>query len=133
LCDELTTKQKAILDHVGAWAATYPCIKVMHVFGSIARNEETAESDIDIAIEYVENLHSDMALTACYAQVNGDWESLAASLKVKFGHQPKIAGLFPPYDHKAWAAIRAGREIGKSGKATLTWTAPKAADCEHRD
>ena len=133
LSKELTPKQHAILDAVASWAANYPCIKLVRVFGSIARNEEAAESDIDMAIEYVEKLHSDMAWTACYTQVNGDWENLAASLKDKFKHQPKIVGLFPPYDHKAWAAIRAGHEIGRSGKVALTWTAPKPADCEHRD
>jgi predicted nucleotidyltransferase len=123
----LTATQNAILDHIAAWATNYPCIKLMHVFGSIARNEATAHSNIDIAIEYVANLDSlasDTAMTACYTRVNEDWESLADSLKVKFGHQPKCVGLFPPYDHKAWSAIRGGREISREGKVALTWTAP---------
>ena len=123
---QLTPKQQAILDDIAAWAANYPCIKAMHVYGSIARDEAKPTSDIDIAFEYVANLVSDR-MTACYTQVNADWESLAALLKDKFGHQPKSTGLAPlvdQYDHKAWAAIRAGRETGRSGKVMLTWTAP---------
>jgi hypothetical protein len=91
------------------------------------RNEAKATSDIDIAFEYVANLVSG-GMATCYENVNADWETLADRLKAKFGHQPKQTGLSPyadPYDSKAWAAIRVGREIGRSGKVILTWTAPK--------
>ena len=99
----------------------------MHVYGSIARDEAKEHSDLDIAFEYVADLHSN-GMVECYSKANADWEILAAALKKKFGHQPKRTGLSPlaeGYDHKAWAAIREGREIGKSGKVMLTWTAPK--------
>jgi polymorphic toxin system nucleotidyltransferase-like protein len=123
----VTPKQQNILNDIAAWAKQYPCIKAMHVYGSVARNEAKATSDIDIAFEYVANLVSG-GMATCYENVNADWETLADRLKAKFGHQPKQTGLSPyadPYDSKAWAAIRVGREIGRSGKVILTWTAPK--------
>ncbi|HEY1474032.1 MAG TPA: nucleotidyltransferase domain-containing protein [Pseudolabrys sp.] len=118
----MTPKQLDILNQIAAWAERYPCIEAMHVFGSIARDDATAASDIDIAFVY-----SASAMTECYTKVNADWDNLAASLKDKFAHQPKATGLFfmDGYDHKAWAAIRAGREVGRVGKVSLTWTAPK--------
>ena len=124
----MTPKQADILDEIAAWASKYPCIKAMHVYGSIARDEATALSDIDIAFEYVADLHSESGGVECYTKANADWDALAARLKDRFGHQPRCTGLSPyaaPYDHKAWAAIRAGRKIGRRGKVLLTWTAPK--------
>jgi predicted nucleotidyltransferase len=126
----MTAKQRDILDYIATWAANYPCIRVMHVYGSIARGEEKPTSDIDIAFEYVANIATEATMVTCYTKVNDDWESLAYSLQDRFGHLGRVTGLSPynaPYDHKAWAAIREGREIGRSGKVKLTWTAPKPA------
>jgi predicted nucleotidyltransferase len=123
----VTPKQVGILSHIAAWAASYPCIHVVHVFGSIARNQATPISDIDIAFEYVANIDKDSALVASYTKANEDWDKLVEDLKSKFGHQPSITGLSPfnaPYDYTAWRAIRAGRQIGKIGKAIMTWTEP---------
>jgi predicted nucleotidyltransferase len=125
----MTPKQRDILDYIATWAATYPCIRVMHVFGSIARGDEKPTSDIDIAFEYVANIEKTQAMVTCYTQVNEDWDDLAYSLQKRFGHLGSVTGLYlKPYDHKAWAAIREGREIGRRGKVNLTWTAPKPAD-----
>jgi predicted nucleotidyltransferase len=123
----MTPEQESIVNEVAAWAAKYACIKAMHVYGSIARNEAKETSDIDIAFEYVPDMRSS-AMVTCYTSVNAEWENLAALLKNKFGYQPRQTGLSPffdRYDHKAWAAIRDGREIGRIGKVSLTWTAPK--------
>jgi predicted nucleotidyltransferase len=124
----MTPKQRDILDYIAGWAAKYACIKVLHVFGSIARGDEKPKSDVDIGIEYVGNIESDSDLVDCYTKVNDDWKAFAYSLRDRFGHLGRVIGLSPfvePYDHKAWAAIRAGREIGKSGKVRLVWTKPK--------
>jgi predicted nucleotidyltransferase len=132
----MTPIQQSILDEIAVWAANYPCIKAMHVYGSIARNEAKETSDIDIAFEYVPNVDSDSAMVACYTKVNAEWDNLAALLKNKFGHQPKRTGLSPfadAYDHKAWTAIRVGREIGRIGKVRLTWTAPYKLTGETKD
>jgi predicted nucleotidyltransferase len=123
----MTPKQIGILSHVAVWAASYPCIEVVHVFGSIARDEPNP-GDIDIAFEYVESVRSDPAMVTYYTNVNEDWDNLVELLLGKFGHQPRATGLFPfnePYDHTAWSAIGAGRKIGRIGKAIMTWTAPK--------
>jgi predicted nucleotidyltransferase len=123
----LTPKQTAILTEIAAWAEAYPCLAKVHVFGSIARDEATANSDLDIAFEYVPDIGQGHANTECYTQVNADWENLAEMLHKKFGHQPRCTGLFaPPYDVEAWRAIRAGHEVGRCGKAMMTWTAPQA-------
>jgi Polymerase beta, Nucleotidyltransferase len=119
----VTPKQRDILNEVAAWADRFPCIKLMHVFGSGARGDDRESSDLDIAFEYVPDPDSD-----CYTNVNGQWGIFAADLKRKFAHQPKGTGLSPynePYDHVAWQSIREGREIGHVRKAVLTWTAPK--------
>ena len=115
----MTPKQQSILEHVAAWADHYPCIKAVHVFGSIARGDEKPTSDIDIAFEYVASIRSNNAMVACYTQVNTDWDDFAAALKGKFGHQPKCTGLFLAGgpDDTAWAAIRAGREVGRIGQS----------------
>jgi predicted nucleotidyltransferase len=68
-------------------------IHVVHVFGSIARNQATPISDIDIAFEYVANIDKDSALVASYTKANEDWGKLREDLKSKFGHQPSITGL----------------------------------------
>ena len=99
------------------------------MFGSVARSEESQTSDLDIAFEYVPELRTiGTASAECYAKVNTDWESLAETLQKRFGHQPKCTGLSPlnqPYDRKAWQYIRGGRELGRCGKAVMTWTDPK--------
>jgi predicted nucleotidyltransferase len=123
----MTPKQLEILNEIAVWAERYPCIEAMHVFGSIARDDARTSSDIDIAFEYTPNVRSG-AMAECYTKVNADWDNLAVSLKDKFTHQPKATGLFfsDGYDHEAWTAIRAGREVGRVGKVRLTWTAPKS-------
>ena len=124
----MTPKQREILGTLAVFASTYPCIKTIHVFGSVARNEAHSASDLDIAFEYVSDIKSSDTLMECYVRVNADWDKHAALLKEKFGHQPKQTGLWPyagPYDEVAWRAIRNGREVGRNGKAVLTWTAPK--------
>jgi predicted nucleotidyltransferase len=126
---QLTQKQRDILNAIAAWADCYACIETIHVFGSVARSDEGQASDLDIAIEYVAELRAaDRMTVACYTKVNADWESLAEALQRQFGHQPKRTGLSPlsePYDFKAWQYIRPGHEIGRCGKAVLTWTDPK--------
>jgi len=121
----VTPKQRDILEHIAGWAAKYPCIKAIHVFGSIARQEEKPTSDVDIAFEYVPEIESDSDMLTCYTNVNADWEAFAYSLRDRFGHLGSATGLFPPYDRAAWAAIRTGHEIGKVGKVRLVWTHPK--------
>ena len=125
----MTPKQQGILDAIATWANRYLCIKQIHVFGSVARNETHDASDLDIAFEYVADIMADDAMVDCYSRVNTDWGKLAESLKEQFGHQPKETGLSPfacPYDEVAWRAIRGGREVGRNGKVVLTWTAPKS-------
>src|SRR5262245_38039439 len=126
--DQLAEKQRAILHEIATWAENYSCISKMHVFGSIARDEATTASDLDIAFEYVSGIREKHTTVECYSNVNKDWEEFAERLQEMFGHQPRATGLAPlsmPYDVKAWCAIREGREIGRSGKAVMTWTARK--------
>jgi predicted nucleotidyltransferase len=127
----VTPKQAAILTDIGNWAEAYPCLAKVHVFGSIARDDDTANSDLDIAFEYIPEVAEGHANTACYTQVNEDWDALAEMLRRKFGHQPRCTGLFVvPYDVEAWRAIDGGHEVGRRGKAVLTWTAPKPKGAE---
>jgi predicted nucleotidyltransferase len=128
----LTPKQTAILTEIGDWAEGYSCLAKVHVFGSIARADDTAKSDLDIAFEYVPDIGEGHANTACYTRVNADWESLAEALGREFGHQPRCTGLSfaDPYDVEAWRAIRSGHEVGRCAKAVMTWTAPKPKGSE---
>jgi predicted nucleotidyltransferase len=125
----VTLEQDKILKVISAWADKYPCIKAMYVFGSVARNEATATSDLDIAFEYVSEVRSyESNAVGCYTTVNDQWEQLVEELKQICRYQPSQTGLSPfsdSYDHKAWSYIRNGREIGRYGKVILTWTARK--------
>ena len=124
----VSRKQRDILDHIATWAAKYPCVEAMHIYGSIARGEEKPTSDIDIAFKYFANFEAEHMVTG-YTKANDDWDDLSKSLLDRFGHLGRATGLcHQPYDYIAWAAIHKGWHIGRRSKVTLTWTARKRAD-----
>jgi predicted nucleotidyltransferase len=92
----VTLEQDKILKVISAWADKYPCIKAMYVFGSVARNEATATSDLDIAFEYVSEVRSyDCNAVGCYTTVNDQWEQLveeaAVSCRINGGRKNRAA------------------------------------------
>jgi predicted nucleotidyltransferase len=125
--NEPTAKQIEVLKIAAAWANKFPCVRTLYFFGSWARGAP-APSDIDIAIEYVDDVRKRLALR-CYTDVNVSSAELELSLRtilpVRVGWTG-LAVLSEGYDEKAWAAIRAGRLVHSCGKAQIIWTEPKA-------
>ena len=124
---ESTGRQIEVLTIADAWANKFPCVRTLYIFGSFARGDP-APSDIDIAIEYVDEVHKRQALQ-CYTDVNASSEELEQSLhtilRVRVGWTG-LGVLREGYDETAWAAIRAGAVVHSCGKAQMIWTKPKA-------
>jgi predicted nucleotidyltransferase len=122
---DLTNTQIEVLQAVAEWANRFPCIRVVYVFGSFARGHH-APNDLDIAVEFTEDVVRRTAVE-CYTDVNlgsTDLErALAKILSVSVGWTG-LTVLRDGYDHRAWAAIRAGRLLQCSGKARMIWTEP---------
>jgi predicted nucleotidyltransferase len=122
-----TVKQMEVLKIVASWADQFPCIRNVYVFGSFARDAQMPH-DIDIAVDYIEDVAKQTALK-CYSDVNMgsiDLErSLSRIVSVRVGWTG-LASLKDEYDQIAWAAIHAGKEVYRCGKAKMLWTDPKA-------
>jgi predicted nucleotidyltransferase len=122
----LTAKQIEVLKIAAAWADEFPCIRTVYIFGSFVRGVLTPH-DIDIAVDYIEDVVKRTALQ-CYSDVNShsaDLEqSLSRVLSVHVGWTG-LSVLRDGYDHKAWAAIHAGKVVHCDRKAKLIWTEPK--------
>jgi predicted nucleotidyltransferase len=122
----LTSDQAEVLRIVAEWAARFPCISAIYVFGSFARNDRSP-SDLDIAVAYTEE-ELNALVHEGYTNVNLSSPDLEASLKQVISAPVAWTGikvLGEDYDHVAWDAIHSGREVGSCGKAKMIWTEPK--------
>ena len=45
-----------LLVEVANWVDQFPCVKRVYMFGSVVRRDATPASDLDLAIEYVEEV-----------------------------------------------------------------------------
>jgi predicted nucleotidyltransferase len=52
----MNAKQKIALRTLAEWADRFECVKQAVIFGSVARGDETAESDLDVDLEFVADL-----------------------------------------------------------------------------
>jgi predicted nucleotidyltransferase len=122
----LTSNQAEVLRIVAEWAARFPCISAIYVFGSFARDDKSP-SDLDIAVAYTEEALNAL-LHECYTNVNLSSPDLETSLKQVISAPvgwTGLASLREGYDQVTWDAIHAGREVGSCGKARMIWTEPK--------
>jgi predicted nucleotidyltransferase len=121
--------QQRTLEAVAALAERHECIKSIYIFGSVARGQTASANDIDLAVEYVDNLaRSD--LTEDYTQFQSryqEWaleQSECLARRVRFSHiycKDKRQG------DLVWERIiEAAREpVGNLGKAVMAATPPK--------
>jgi predicted nucleotidyltransferase len=122
----LSIFQARVLEHVAAFAARYPCVTALYIFGSVARGETASAEDVDLAPDFLplDVMARDCAdsFTAFQAEFK-DWELASSEL---FARPFRFArSHFTDRDDEPWWV--AVKEAGKSpvavvGKAIMAAT-----------
>jgi predicted nucleotidyltransferase len=114
--------QRAILEECAEWVEPHPCVKAVYVFGSIARGDYRADSDVDI---YVETAITGHEMVQDFTDFHEGADGFAILLGGKIGRDVHVHGmvLSEPTDH-AWPAIQAASRtpVAQLGKAMLSAT-----------
>lgn|SRR5262245_6029358 len=130
--DEL---QHLILVHCADWADAHPCLKHVYVFGSIARSDYRADSDVDIAVEFQESLEQQRPggarprlgedLVADFTKLHNEADEFSSDLGSKSQRKVHLHRMVvsEPEDH-AWPAILAASKnpVATIRKAVLAAT-----------
>jgi predicted nucleotidyltransferase len=120
--------QRHVLEEIDAFAAMYPAIKALYLFGSIARGDEWPDSDIDIAIEWAAGYRTEPELMISYANFQPEGLKWGDRIAAKFGRPVSfIRHSIYHLDDAAWPAILEAARVPLAviGKAIMVWTAPK--------
>jgi predicted nucleotidyltransferase len=114
--------QQTILQECAGWVQTHPCVKAIYVFGSIARGDYRADSDVDI---YVETAIAGYEMVEDFTNLHQEAVGFAGLLGGEIEREGHLHGmvLSEPTDH-AWPAIQAASlaPMGQLGKAMLAAT-----------
>jgi len=118
-------QQRTILEEMNAFAENFPAIKALYLFGSIARGDDVATSDIDIAVDWVDDVQTNQEMIVSYCQFQPAgliWGDALAAVMLK----PVcfIRHNIDTLDDPAWPAIQEGARnpLARVGKAIMVWT-----------
>lgn len=121
----LSPLQDQILRHVAEFAGRFDCVEVIYVFGSVARGDWTAASDVDLAVKYRDGIDSSFALYESHNDLQctfEDWRDESSKLfKMRF----KFERIYrSDRDDETWFAVLKAAEtpVGQIGKAIMAAT-----------
>jgi predicted nucleotidyltransferase len=117
-------KQKVALQIIAAWADRFACVKSAVIFGSVARGDEKPSSDLDLDLQYVDDLTARMAVS--YTKAHRSFAKLREQILRATGHRLKLCNYRTSrYDHVARDAIKRGTEVAALKKVRIVATKPK--------
>ena len=122
-------KQSEVLEHVAAFAARFDCLEAIYIFGSVARGDFSAASDIDLAVHYRADMGRSSDLTESYTQFQSQQEEWTHAASERFGMPVKFARLYATdRDDDTWFEIlrAAEKPVARLGKAILAATERRA-------
>ncbi len=111
---------KSLTNVIAQWADQRPAVEQVYIFGSHVRGDARPDSDLDLAIEFVQNLTT---------EATSDWtqHSQVVGEKLKAALGGTQVSLHTKKDDAAWPAIRkAARDpVLIVGKVMCCETPPK--------
>lgn len=98
-----------LIELLGPCADKWVCITSIYIFGSVARGDATATSDLDLAIEYVSDLEKDDVAMASFHDFQQKVEARSRLLQQVIGRKVSLHGAVNDYrgEDAALPAIRA--------------------------
>ena len=121
---QMNRKQKVALQIIAAWADRFACVKTAVIFGSVARGDENPISDLDLDLQYVDNLTGRMAVS--YTKAHRSFAKLGERILCATGHRLKLSNYRAGrYDHVVRDAIKHGIEVATLRKVRIVATKPK--------
>src|SRR5262245_53027875 len=86
----MNTKQKTALEIIAQWADRFECVTSAVIYGSVARGDEAAGSDLDVDLEYVPDLTAP-GMVGSYKEVQDSFADLSDKIKREVGHRLKLS------------------------------------------
>jgi len=129
----LTDEHARLLGLLSACADRHACLKAVYIFGSVARGDARPESDLDIALEYRDDLTTDATAMHSFDDFQRHVEAFSRLLARAIGRKVSLHGAVhePAGEDAAWPAIRraASQPVARRGKVTIAATprAPRGA------
>ena len=99
----MNTKQATAIRIIADWANRYECVTKAVIYGSVARGEESAASDLDVDLEYVLDLAAP-GMAKSYTEAQASFEELGDELARGIGHRLHLSNYA-----KHHADVAAGR------------------------
>jgi predicted nucleotidyltransferase len=122
--EQMNRKQKVALQIIAAWADRFACVKTAVIFGSVARGDEKPGSDLDLDLQYVDDLTGRMVVS--YTKAHRSFDKLRERILCATGHRLKLCNYMPSrYDHVVRDAIKHGIEVATLRKVRIVATKPK--------
>jgi predicted nucleotidyltransferase len=121
----MNRKQKVALRIIADWANRLACIKSAVILGSVARGDEKPGSDLDLDLQYVDDLTAP-GMAVSYTNAQRSLDELHKQILRATGHHLKISNyVVSLYDQTVRRAIERGTEIAARGKVRVVATKPK--------
>ena len=123
MLENLNELQRATLLHVAEFARPFPCIKAVHIFGSVARGATVEANDIDLFFEYADGHSITTEHVATFTDFQDKLENWRQAATKLLGKPVKpCCTWYGQPDIDIWEAIKNTKPIAVSGKAFLTPT-----------
>jgi predicted nucleotidyltransferase len=116
--EQMNRKQKVALQIIAAWADRFACVKTAVIFGSVARGDEKPGSDLDLDLQYVDDLTGRMVVS--YTKAHQSFAKLRERILCATGHRLKLCNYMPSRnDHVVRDAIKHGIAGGEASRGSL--------------
>jgi predicted nucleotidyltransferase len=115
--------QKHALRLLSDFAEHFPCIKAVHLFGSVARGSTDDANDIDLFFEYADDMRFSTAQVAAFSNFQAELEQWLLSATRALGKPGKpCCTFYGQCDEDIWQAIKATPPTASLGKAFIVPT-----------
>lgn len=122
----LTEEQARLVVLLSPCADRWACLKTIYIFGSVARGDNIATSDLDLAFEYLDDLERDNAAMASFTEFQRGIEVRKRHLERLVGRVVSLHGVVIDYrgEDGAFPAIRdaARQPVAAAGKIVVAAT-----------